>query len=127
MNYKGFTNPFDFKTQSWSSYYQDVEVSKIQEDWDDGNLSVDDLKDLAAVMGAHHASVWRGTQTLSGESAGAVILEDIALGGGFDVLNTEMMSISASDFVVQKADYAWFLAELERSGPLLGLDVVGEW
>ena len=27
-------------------------------------------------------------------TAGAVILEDIALGGGFDVLNTEMMSIS---------------------------------
>ena len=45
-------------------------------------------------MGAHHASVWRGTQTLNGESAGVVILEDIALGGGFDVLYTEMMSIS---------------------------------
>ena len=126
-NYKGFATPFDFKTQSWSSYYQDVEVSKIQEDWDDGSLSVDDLKDLATVMGAHHASVWKGTQTLSGESAGAVILEDIALGGGFDVLNTEMMSISEVDFVVQKADYDWFLAELERSGPLLGFDLVGEW
>ena len=71
-------------------------------------------------MGAHQASVWRETQTLSGKSAGAVILEDIALGGGFNVLNAEMISVS-------EADYNWCLAELEGSGPLLGLDVMGEW
>ena len=31
------------------------------------------------------------------------------------------------NFEVQQADYDWFMAELERSGPLLGLDLVGEW
>ena len=60
-------------------------------------------------MGSHQASQWSDTQTLSGKSAGAVILEDIALGGGFDVLNAEMVSVSEADFVVQKADYTWFL------------------
>ena len=63
---QGLYYPFDFKTQSWSSYYQDVEVSKIQEDWDDGNLSVDDLKDLATVMGAHPCCM-EGYSNVGGE------------------------------------------------------------
>ena len=126
-NYRGFTAPFDFKTQSWSSYYQDIEVSKIKEDWDDGDLSVEDLIDLAVVMGAHHAFVWRDTQTWSGESVRNVILEDITLGGGFDRLSAELIGVSKADVVVQQTDYDWFVTELERSGPLLGLDVMGEW
>ena len=83
-NYMGVTTPFDFKIQSWSSYYQDIEVPKIQEDWNDGNIDVQDLCDLAAVMGAHHAGVWNQAQTVNGQNTRDVVLEDIALGGGFE-------------------------------------------
>lgn len=126
-NYKGIATPFDFKTQSWSSYYQDVEVSKIQEDWSDGTLETNDLVDFAHVMGHHHATVWNEARTLSGKSTRTVILEDIQIGGGFEVFRHELSTVSEEDFAVQRADYQWFVAELERSGPLLGLDAVGVW
>lgn len=126
-NYGGVSHPFDFKTQSWSSYYQDVEIPKIQEDWDDGKLDADDLIDLGLVMGAHHASVWNGAPTLSGSNTGRVVLEDIQLGGGFEAFTREMLTVTEEDFAVQRADYEWFVAELERTGPLLGLDAVGGW
>ena len=124
-NYGGMTHPFDFKTQSWSSYYQDVEVPKIQEDWEEEKIDTDDLIDLAFVMGAHHASVWNGAPTFSGLVARVVVLEDIQQGGGFEAFTREMLTISEEDFAVQRADYVWFVNELERTGPLLGLDVIG--
>ena len=126
-NYTFVQRPFDFKTQSWTSYYQDVEVSKIQEDWNDGTLNVVDLTDLASVMGSHHALVWRSTNTLQGRNSGLVIQEDIGLGGGFEVFTSEMLSVSDDDYQVLQADYQWFQRELERTGPLLGLDAMGGW
>ena len=126
-NYGGVDHPFDFKTQSWSSYYQDVEVPKIQEDWADGKIAAADLIDLALVMGAHHASVWNDASTLGGRSTRLVVLEDIQLGGGFEAFTREMLTVSEEDFAVQRADYVWFLNELNHTGPLLGLDVVGVW
>ena len=85
------------------------------------------MVDFAHVMGHHHATVWNEARTLSGKSTRAVILEDIQMGGGFEVFRHELSTVSEEDFAVQRADYQWFVAELERSGPLLGLDAVGVW
>ena len=65
-----------------------------------------------------------GLKTLNGKNTRDVVFEDIELGGGFAVFVREMLTVSELDFVVQRADYEWFTAELQRSGPLLGLDVV---
>ena len=102
-------------------------MSKVQEDWSEGKEDLDDLSDLAAVMGAHHAGVWNQALTLNGQNTRDVVLEDIALGGGFDVFRRELITVSEMDFAVQRADYEWFVAELNRSGSLLALDVVGVW
>jgi len=71
--------------------------------------------------------VWNGAPTLSGRNTGRVVLEDIQLGGGFEAFTREMLTVTEEDFAVQRADYEWFVAELERTGPLLGLDAVGGW
>ena len=102
-------------------------MSKIQEDWSEGTVDLEDLSDLAAIMGAHHAAVWNQALTLNGQNTRDVVLEDIELGGGFDLFRRELITASEMDFAVQRADYEWFVAELQRSGPLLGLDVVGRW
>ena len=53
-----------------------------------------------------------------------VILEDIQLGGGENVLFEEMMSVSAQDFLQLQRDFQWFQRTLHTDGPLLGFDVV---
>ena len=91
---------FDYKTQTWSFYFQDVEVSKIQEDWTDGRYDEYDLADLANVMGGMMALKAHQSRVLSGRSSAEVILEDLYIGGGFDVLIQEMVEQSRVDGTV---------------------------
>ena len=125
-NYTGQSAVFDYKTQTWSSYFQDVEVSKIQEDWTDGRYDEYDLADLAYVMGGMMALKAHQSRVLSGRSSAEVILEDLNIGGGFDVLIQEMVEQSRVDAVQLFHDYEWFVQELRRSGPMLGFDVLGD-
>lgn len=124
-NYMGQDRLFDYKTQTWSSYFQDVEVDKIQEKWTEGTYDIRDIQDLADVMGGLMAQMTRQSNTLSGRSSHVVILEDIQLGGGRDVLFEEIMGASQKDFVQLQMDFQWFQKTLQTDGPLLGLDVVG--
>ena len=123
-NYTGQDQVFDYKTQTWSSYFQDVEVDKIQKKWNEGTYDVNDVQDLASVMGGLMAQMTRQSKTLSGRSSHLVILEDIQLGGGENVLFEEMMSVSAQDFLQLQRDFQWFQRTLHTDGPLLGFDVV---
>ncbi len=125
--YRGVDVPYSFKTQSWSSYFQDVEFEKVREDWLNGEIDAIDVQDLAMVMGAHHAFIWGRATVFDGRSVQAVVNEDIQMGGGFDILREELVEMSAVDVTVQSQDFVWFVDVLERRGPLLGFDVLRAW
>lgn len=115
---------FDYKTQTWSSHFQDVEVDKVQQKWTDGMYDIHDIQDLANVMGGLMAQVARQSESLSGRSSHLVILEDIQLGGGRGVLFEEMMHVSQQDFLQHHQDFTWFQNAVRTEGPLLGFELV---
>lgn len=123
-NYGGQDRVFDYKTQTWSSHFQDVEVDKVQQKWTDGMYDIHDIQDLANVMGGLMAQVARQSESLSGRSSHLVILEDIQLGGGRGVLFEEMMHVSQQDFLQHHQDFTWFQNAVRTEGPLLGFELV---
>lgn len=126
-NYSGQDHIFSYKTQTWTSYFQDIEVHKIQDDWNDGKYAEQDLIDVAIIMGALNAQIATRSRTLNGQNVHQVIIEDIELGGGESIFFEEMVESALIEHQQQQEDYEWFVDELNHSGPLLGLDVMEEW
>ncbi len=113
-----------WKTISWTSYFQDVDHTKITEQWEEGDIDASDLadlaRDLARVLGASHAR----TRTLSGRSARAVIEADLDAGGGLDALEEEVWSVAQADRWRLSGDFDIFVDLLRTEGPLLGAETL---
>ena len=68
---------------------------------------------------AHHQST-----ALNGRASHEVVLEDIVLGGGWDVLEAEMKSHSELDADWVESDFVLFNRMLKEEGPLLGFELI---
>ena len=114
-------NGHGFKSVSWQSSTQDIDLDKIAEGWHEGDYALQEMTGLAMGMGwligrAHHQST-----ALNGRASHEVVLEDIMLGGGWDVLEAEMKSHSELDADWIESDFVLFNRILKQEGPLLGL------
>ncbi len=114
-----FVNGIAFKTVSWSSYLQDIEVEKIKENWDDGTYLESDLIDMSTVMGSSMGTIHSTTKSFSGQNSGAVIIDDIQQGGSASVLHQEVLETSLLEQQQLMQQYAAFQQYLMDRGPLL--------
>jgi hypothetical protein len=112
-----------FKVLSWSSYQAGLDHGDLAEVWADG-ASAEDLAALAAalgeVLGASHARAPLG----DGLPAGARLRA--ALAAAPRDAADQVAATGEADLGRLLQDYRLFLDALERLGPLLGADRLGE-
>lgn len=115
-----------FKSLSWTSWFQDVDHSKVGRDWAEGVLDAADIaalgQDLGRVLGGAHARAG----TASGGDAGAVIRADLRAGGGAAVLEAEVLRDARRDRATLASDLALFRQLLVDHGPVLGFDTLSD-
>jgi len=111
-----------FKAVSWTSYFQDVDHTKLAEDWEEDKLDLDDIlalaHDLGRVLGASHARA----RTRDGIVGRAVIEADLHAGGGPAVLEAEVRQRVRHDLHQLYTDHDVFRDLLDTEGPLLGAE-----
>lgn len=120
------TGAMDFKSLSWTAWFQDVDHLKVGRDWAEGELSAADIvelgEDLGRVLGGSHARAG----TASEGDAGAVIADDLRAGGGGEVLVAEVLRDARTDRRTLASDHALFQQLLVDHGPVLGFDTLSD-
>lgn len=111
-----------WKAVSWTSWFQDVDHTKVAEDWVDDKLALEDLlrlsEDLGRVLAASHARA----PTRDGMTGRSVILDDLDGGGGALVLEDELVAHARTDLDQLHVDHDLFVRLLDSEGPLLGAE-----
>jgi len=110
-----------FKSLSKHAWFQDVERSKVIEEWMDGDLDETDLADLGADLGGVLARSHLRGGVVDGRDSGKAIRDDIQEGGGPDALVEELLRDTGTDHKRLIADHALFVGLLSSHGPVLGV------
>ena len=100
---------------------QDIELHKTQDDWNDGDLSEEDMVMTSKVMGSAMGNALRQATDLSGNNAAEIVVEDIWLGGGEEMLKTELLLLSTQEEQQLKQDFEWFQKHFADYGSLMGM------
>lgn len=109
-----------FKALSWSSYYQSIEREDLEERWEEGELGLAELEQLAWEIGLRIAQAHlQAPGADGGDSAPAL---QAALAGRTQVLHEELQAQAQADLDRLLLDHALFGGALERWGPLLGAE-----
>ena len=116
-----YIDGLSFKTVSWTSYFQDIELHKIRDNWNDGDIVQEEIVAMSKVMGRTMGNTLYQAKDLSGNNAAKIVLEDIRLGGGADELRDEILFISRQEEIQLKQDFEWFREYLDVHGPLMGM------
>ena len=87
---------------------QDFEHDKIIEAWDDGDIGLADIEEWAYMLGRALRNRHVAGRTRNGRDVDSVILSDIALGGGEDVLVNEMKTVVVRDLAQLNTDFVLF-------------------
>ena len=112
------------KLQRWSSYFQDIELDKIREEWEEGRITQSDIEALGFGIGQLLGGVHAQGVGLSGGSSQQIIQEDIRQGGGKDILFSEIQTSSIDELRQLHSDYQWFTEQRRERGALLGMEVL---
>jgi len=111
-----------FKSLSKHSWFQDIERSKVIEEWMEDDLSPADIADLAADLGGVLARAHMRGGVVDGRDSGIAIRDDLLAGGGVDALRTELLRDTAAEHRRLLDDHALFVGMLDIYGPILGAD-----
>lgn len=110
-----------FKTQKVTSYMQDIDVSKLQEDFQEGDYQIADLQKLSQVLGMKIGAQCHHSQTQNGSSCNTVVLADIEKAGGWAHLKAVSQTLAKNDQQEHVQNYRWFQWRLSQTDGLLGL------
>lgn len=115
------TNPSIFKLQSKSEYFKDVDLDKVQEWLEDGDITEQDIVDfgwaIGYVLGSAHG---RGIARATSKNGAEIIHEDIEKGGGYSAVWDEIKQTSCVEMRMISEDHDWFVAswrEIVKSHP----------
>jgi hypothetical protein len=120
------TGAMDFKSLSWTSWFQDVDHLKVGVAWAEGELSAVDIAELGEDLGRTLGGAHARAGTASGGDAGAVIRADLEAGGGEVELAAEVLRDARIDRSTLASDHALFLQLLADHGPVLGFDTLSD-
>ena len=95
------TQGLEWKSFFYASSMQDFEHDKIIEAWDDGDIGLADVEEWAYMLGHALSNRHVAGTTRNGRDVDSVVLSDIALGGGEDVLVNEMKTVVIRDLAPQ--------------------------
>ena len=104
----------EWKSFFYASSMQDFEHDKIIEAWDEEDIGLADIEEWAYMLGHALSNRHVAGRTRNGRDVDSVILRDIALGGGEDVLVNEMKTVVARDLAQLNTDFALFQELVEE-------------
>ncbi|MEC8380625.1 MAG: DUF2252 family protein [Myxococcota bacterium] len=111
-----------FKSMSWNSSLQDIELHKMTEQWDEGDYALEDIVDFASSLGWMIGHVHHRNTGIDGQATHKIVQADLISGGGWSKLETELKNHSGNDADFTERDYELFKQMLEQDGMLLGFE-----
>jgi uncharacterized protein (DUF2252 family) len=113
-----------FKTTSLSGWFATFDHGDIARAVLLQLATEDDVAAFGETVGRALASAHARGFTLDGAPSLGVIAADLEAGGGHDVFVAERVRDATADLATLRGDFALFEALLDRSGPLLGAEVL---
>jgi len=113
-----------FKTTSLSGWFTTFDHGDIARAVILKLATPDDLAALGESVGRALAGAHARGTTLDGAPSLGVIADDLAAGGGPDAFADERVRDATTDLATLRADLSLFQTLLDRSGPLLGAEIL---